>query len=88
MAEERLRASEERQALALRFCDEFRAHSGEEALGRTCVEATARHMAVDRCYITELPSETSRTLVGPEYHEPSLQPISGVHRYANYPDAM
>jgi hypothetical protein len=88
VAEERLRASEERQAFLLRLSDDFRAHPDEEAVGRTCVEAIARHMAVNRCYITGLSSELSRGLVGPEYYEPDLQPISGVHRYANYPDAM
>lgn len=82
------RESEKRHAFLLKLSDDFRAHPDEEAVGRTCVEAMARHMGLDRCYITELSGELNRGLAGPEYGTPGLPPISGVHPYTSYLGTM
>ena len=87
-ADAALRESEERQVFLLKLSDDFRRDADETAIGLKCVEALARHMGVDRCYITEMSEELNRRLVGPEFRTAGLPPISGVHPYDDYADAL
>ena len=82
------REREKRQAFLLQLSDDYRENAGEEAVGRTCVEALARYMGVDRCYITEMSEPLNGGLVGPEYYSPGLGPVSGRHAYENHPDGV
>lgn len=87
-AQDSLRESEERQAFLLELSDAYREHPEEAAIGRTCVEALARHMGVDRCYMTRMSTRLQQGVVGPEYCGPGLPSVPGAYPYADFPEVM
>jgi len=87
-AEDARRESEERQAFLLKLSDEFRAAVSADSIGIMCVEWLARHMKADRCFINEMLMEKKFARVHPEYRAPGLIPVSGEHRYADFPEVM
>lgn len=82
------RASEERQAFLLRLSDAFRLHPDEDSVGRIAVDTLAAHLRLDRCFFNEMRADQGLAHVGPEYRSPGLPPVSGAHRYADFPAAM
>lgn len=87
-AEAAVRESGDRHTFLLQLSDDFRANPAEAAIGPICVEALARYMGVDRCYITAMSTERDLGVVGPEYRTLGLRPISGVHPYSDFPEAV
>ena len=82
------RESDERQTFLLALGDAFRAAPDVGTIGAICLERLARYLQLDRCFLNEMRSEDNLARVGPEYHALGLMPVSGEHRYEDFPESV
>ena len=87
-AEMALRAGLGRQSFLLKLSDALRAQPDADAVAKECTRILADHMALDRCYVARLSHDENCAWVGPEYHRPDLPPLTGKHRFSDFPDSM
>jgi len=79
---------ERRDQFLLELSDRLRALESEEAIGESCTELLAAELGLDRAYFVRFFPDRAESLVGPEYHEPDLDPVSGLYPFSSFPEAI
>jgi len=77
---------EEREQFLLTLSDRIRALESEEEIGATCTQLLAEEMGLDRAYFVRFLPDEEEALVGPEYHDPDLDPVSGLYPFSAVPE--
>lgn len=88
LAHERVRESEERQALLLELSDALRDLQSQDEIGEVCCHTLAEAMDLDRVYFVRFLPQVNQALVGPEYVRTGLPPVSGTYPYSAFPEAI
>lgn len=87
VAEDALRASDERQAFLLKLGDALRAKPDENAVVDVAVRMLAEEMRLDRCYATAMYPAENRVDVIQEFRRPDLAPMPSPLRFSDFPEA-
>lgn len=79
---------EEREQFLLDLSDRIRTLQSSEEIGEICTRLLAEEMGLDRAYFVRFFPDEDEALVGPEYHSPNLDPVSGSYPFSAFPEAV